>query len=219
MLTPLRPETYDNLVLNAGIFLIGVDPSTMSDIEALETAMLAALDDDTKCLGATRGGGTFAVARESREVEADGARYRFVGSTIIDSQDASLATTLIELTPGNIQRVLGSATVTKAGERTAIVPRTSIQKTDYIPLLVWIGDTNSQGYLAIALKNAINTADVNFTISDKNEVTAAVEFHAAQGSVNDFDTPPYAIYRFDPAPSDGTQSSTPSVALRAPAGK
>lgn len=204
MLTPLRPGTFNEIQLDAGAFFIGIDPSTYKSVAAMKSALESAIGDDTKCLGASRGGGSFQVTRETREVEADGKRYSFVGSTIVDSQDAFLSTTLIEITPGNIKRALSTADstvatdTTSSDKTTSITPRTSIKDSDYIETLCWVGETR-QGYLAIVLQNAINKADFNMTINDKGEAELAVEFHATMGGVNDFDTPPYRIYRLDKA--------------------
>ena len=44
MMTGLRPATFENLQLNAGVFLEGFDPSTYADAGALEDAVLDALD-------------------------------------------------------------------------------------------------------------------------------------------------------------------------------
>ena len=43
MMTGLRTATFENLQLNAGVFLEGFDPSTYADAGALEDAVLDAL--------------------------------------------------------------------------------------------------------------------------------------------------------------------------------
>lgn len=201
MLTPLKASSFNQVQMDAGIFLVGIDPSAWTTVADALAAIKAAIGDDKKCLGATRGGGSFQVTRETREIEADGKRYSFVGSTIVDSQDAYISTTLIEITPGNLTRALTSADAATTGSSdklTTITPRTSILDGDYIDMLCWVGETRS-GLLAIVLENAINKADFNMTINDKGEAELAVEFHATMGDVNDFDTPPYRIYRLDKA--------------------
>lgn len=204
MISPIRADGFDEVQLNAGAFFIGLDFSSYKSLSAAKAAIAAALDDPTKCLGMTRGGGSFQVTKETREIEADGKRYSFVGSTLVDSQDAYLSTTLIEMTPDNLKRALTAATVSSATDSTSsdktttITPRTAIQDADYIDKLVWVGDTR-KGLLAIELQNAINKADVNMTINDKGEAELAVEFHATMGSVTDYDTPPYRLYRLDAA--------------------
>ena len=196
--TPLRKETYEHLQLNAGITLVNFDYENIADAAALKTAIAAAKTSGTGILGATRGGGTFTITREIRQVEADGVRYRFKGSEIVDSADAYLSETLIEVTPEHIKHVLGNADVTTSNSKTTIALRTAIEDEDYLENIVWIGDT-SKGFVLICLYNALNTADFTLTFADKNEGTINCEFHAHQGDVEDYDEAPCEIVFFDAA--------------------
>lgn len=201
MMTPVTSGSFENLQLDAGAFFIGLDLSEITTATALRTAALAAISDPTKCLGATRGGGEFAVESEDREREVDGVRYRFVGSTARDSIDPHISTTLLEVYPGNIKRVLGTADVvepTASGDKhTKITMHTRINAEDYIPVLTWIGDLADGRLVAITLFNALNTAGMNLTFTDKGEGTMPVEFHAHQSDVEDYDTAPFQIDFFD----------------------
>lgn len=196
MLTALNAAALTHIQTNAGVFLIGIDPADYTTVALFKAAITAAIGDDTKCLGATRGGGTFTITRETREVEADGKRFAFVGSTLVDNVDAYIKTTLIELTKGNLKRALGAADNATSGKVTTVTPRTEYASGDYIEKLCWVGDT-ADGLMAILLKNAINKADFELKISDKGEGEMSVEFHACQGDVNDYTTPPFAIYKIE----------------------
>jgi hypothetical protein len=205
--TPLRKETYEKLQLNAGITLVDFDYSSISDAEALKAAIQAAKSSGTKLLGATRGGGTFTITREIRQVEADGVRFRFKGSEIVDSADAFLSETLIEVTPEHIKSVLGNADIATSGHKTTISLRTAIEDEDYLENIVWIGDT-SKGFVAICLYNALNTADFTLTFADKSEGTINCEFHAHQGDVDDFDDVPCEIVFFESGETSSGGSTT-----------
>lgn len=197
MITGLRPETFKNLQLNAGAFLIGFDYSSITDADALETAVLEAMEEGTGILGATRGGGTFTCTPEVRNIEADGKRYEFVGSTVFDSWTVTMTGTLLEVNAENFARVLSAADVTTNGQKKTIKIRTDIDTTkDYIKSLVWVGDT-SEGMVLISLKNALNTTGANFTFADKGEGTLPFEFHAHQDSVTDMEYAPCEIVFFD----------------------
>lgn len=194
--TGLRSETFDNLQLNAGIVLKNFSYDSITDAAALKSAIATAKTAGTNILGATRGGGNFVVTREVREPEADGRRYSFKGGRFIDSADAKLSTTLIELTPGNLQIALGSADVTTSGSKTTIKMRTEIKDTDYLTNIVWVGNIADGSLVAIVLYNAFNTADFSLTYTDKGEGTLAVEFHAHQDDVDDYDEAPFEIIKF-----------------------
>jgi hypothetical protein len=129
-------------------------------------------------------------------VEADGQRYRFVGSEIVDSVDAFLSETLIEVTPDHLKAVLGNVDITTSGLKTVLKMRTAFEDDDYLTNVVWVGDT-SDGFVCIDMKNALNTADFTFTFADKTEGTVNVEYHAHQGDVSDYDEAPFEIVFLD----------------------
>lgn len=201
--TAVRPQTFERLLLNAGAFLKNFDLSTYTEYSALEEALFAAVKDGTKTLGATRGGGTFTASPTMRSIEADGKRYEFKGSTVIDAWDIKLTATLMEITPDNFALALGTAEKTEdksftTGKKTTIKLRTNIEDGDYIQNLVWFGNT-SKGLVAIALDNALNNTGVTLTFSDKGEGTLPVEFHAYQDTVENNEYAPCAIYFLDEA--------------------
>lgn len=196
--SPIRSETFEKLQLNAGIFLIGLDYSSITDATALKTAIATAVTAGTDILGATRGGGSFTVTREMRTPEVDGMRYPFKGSDFVDSIDAYLSTTLIEVDAANFKRILASGTSTTSGKKTTVTMRTAIDPdTDYIGHLQWVGDLADGRLVMIELDNAINTADFSLTFTDKGEGTLAAEFHARQASVTDYDNAPFRVVFFD----------------------
>lgn len=200
MTTGLRPETFRHLQLNAGACLTDFDYSSLADYAALKAALPTVLKDETKTLGATRGGGTFDCTPEVREIEADGKRYGFIGSTVFDSWTVRLTGTLMEIRASNFKRVIAAADVSGTNAKKIITVRTDILPDDYIPSLVWIGDMSDGGYILIALKNALNTTGATLTFTDKGEGTLPFEFHAHQGSVDDYDVAPVEIVIY---PKDG----------------
>ena len=201
--TPLREETFQNLQLNAGIFLKNCDYSSIANAGALKTAIAAAVAGSSGALGtligATRGGGSFTVTREIRVPEVDGRRYGFKGDSFVDSVEAQLSTTIIEMTPENLTMALAGASVSGSAPKQTITLSTAIDTDDYLTNLCWVGDLADGRYVLICLKNAINTADLTLTFTDKGEGTLPVEFHAKQAGVNDYDTAPFEIVYFSAA--------------------
>lgn len=199
MITGLRPETFQNLQLNAGVFLVDFDASAFTDAAALEEGVLAALEEGSKILGATIGGGTFAAEPSMRTIEADGMRYPIIGSTVNDMWTVKLSTTLKEVTPDNFKRALVSCDMdTSKPNVTVLTVRTDIKDTDYIPKLSWIGDT-SKGFVMIELDNALNLAGASFTFTDKGEGTLPVEFQGHLSDLTKMEYAPFRIYFFDEA--------------------
>lgn len=196
----IRSDGFKNLQLNAGIFLINFNYSAITSAAALKTAVQNKISNGTPGvdhLGMTRGGGTFTITREVRTPEVDGRRYAFKGDKFVDSMDGYLSTTLLEVTPEIINKVMSTADVVTSGGKTTISFHTAIDiQTDYIEHLCWVGDIADGRFVLIELDNAFNTADFTATFADKNEMTLPVEFHAHQGEVLDYDTAPCRIVYF-----------------------
>jgi hypothetical protein len=204
--TPLRAATFQNLQLNAGIFIANADYSSIANATALKTAIenlvagtSSALGTGAKLLGATRGGGSFTVTRELRQPDVDGRRYGFKGDTFVDSVDAQLSTTLVEITLDAFKTAFSAYTATGSSPKQTLKLNTAIATTDYLTNVCWIGDLSDGKLVLICLKNTINEADISLTFSDKGEGTIPVEFHAKQAGVNDYDTAPFEIVYFTPA--------------------
>lgn len=198
--SPIRADAFKNLQLNAGIFLVDLDYSSITDAAALKTAITSAITDGTKILGVTRGGGNFTVTRESRTPEVDGLRYAFKGADFVDSADAYLSGTLLEVNPTNFKRLLGTGETTTTGKKTTVTMHTAIDpETDYIDSLCWVGDISDGRLVLIELDNAFNTADFSLAFTDKGEGTMPFEFHARQDDVLDYDYAPFRVVFFDKA--------------------
>jgi len=184
--SPIRAEAFQNLQLNAGIFLVDFDYSSATDAASLKTAISSAITAGTNILGVTRGGGSFTVTRDARTPDVDGMRYPFVGSDFVDSADAYLSGTLLEVTPENFKRLLATGDTVTSGKKT-------------IDSLCWVGDLSDGRLVLIELDNAFNTADFSMTFTDKNEGTMTFEFHARQDDVLDYDNAPFRVVFFDKA--------------------
>ena len=201
----LREETFNNLQLNVGIFIKNFDYSNIANAGALLTAIASELTSGTNLLGATRGGGTFNVNREMRTPQVDGMRYRFKKGDFVDSVDPYLTTTLVETTPENFAAALGGE-ITTSGLKTIVKMQTALTDNAYLDNLCWVGDLSDGRLVLICLANAINTANLTFTFQDKNEGSLAVEFHASQAGVSDYDYAPCEIVFFDTTGSLGTMT-------------
>lgn len=202
----LRSATFDNLQLNCGIFLknfVYTGTGAPTDAASLGT-LIAGIKAGTTTgkgdiIGATRGGGTFNITRDIRTPEIDGLRYKFKKGDFIDSVDAYISTTLVEITPDNLCAVLGVSTPAAVGKITTVTLPTALTDNSYLTNICWVGDISDGRFVLICLKNAINTADFSLTFSDKSEGTIAVEFHATQDAVDDYDYAPFEVLFFDKA--------------------
>ena len=138
--TPLRAETYKSLQLNAGVVIVNTDISSYADAESLKTALAEIIADGSALLGATRGGGTFTITRDTRQVDADGVRTRFVGSTIVDGGDAYISTTLIEMTRPETVRTLNETKDDRALGDGRVVASLMGEEDEASPLIFEYGE-------------------------------------------------------------------------------
>lgn len=200
MTTGLRASTFENLQLNAGMFLANFDYSTATDAATLGALLKTEREkaSGSALIGATRGGGTFVCTPNTRSIEADGKREEWKGSSVNDGWTIKLTTTLLEINATNLKRSFGTADVTDTEKKHTIKIRTDIKDADYINSLVWVGDT-SKGYVLIAIKNALNTAGATLTWTDKGEGTIPVEFTAHQDGLETDGYAPCEVIFFDPA--------------------
>lgn len=200
MVTGLRPETFENLQLNAGVFLKNFSYEGVDSAAALETKILEALEaGGDKILGATIGGGSFQMTPSIRQIEADGMRYPIKGSTVNDMWTVKLTGTMKECRPENFKDALICADLETDEEKPnikRIKVRTDIKPDDYIPSLCWVGDT-SKGFVLIDIKNALNLTGANFTFTDKGEGSLPFEFQAHAADLASMKYAPVEIIFFD----------------------
>lgn len=201
MITGLRPKTFESLQLNAGAFLKNFEWSSATDAATLKELIASALAAGTGVMGATRGGGTFVCTPDMRSVEADGKRSEFVGSTVNDGWTVKMTGTLLEITPENFRDALISADIETKGNISTVTVRTSVDESDYIPTLCWVGDT-SRGFVLIEIDNALNLTGASFTFTDKGEGTLPFEFQAHQASLENQDNAPCRIVFFSAAATE-----------------
>lgn len=211
----LTPESFKNMQLDAGAFFIGVDTSAIKINPETKKVAMAAPEfaeilqkavEDGKSLGATTGGGSFQAVPEVRQIEADGMRSPIIGSTVFDSWEVKLATTLKEVTEANMKYAL--ATAEKDSETGALIINNNLLPEHYIPTMGWAGRILDGRLLYIEIQNALNIVGMNLTFTDKGEGTIGVEYRAHQADLTKMQYAPVKIYFFDRAAnSQGNEES------------
>ncbi len=184
MITPIRLDTFKKLGFNAGILLKNFDYAAATDAPSLAALIASAITDGTGLMGATKGGLTVQSALETWTPELDGMRTPFRGSRQTSSWDIKITGTLVELTGENFKDIFGAADMVTEGKISTVTVRDSIQDSDYIDKLVWIGDKGSDGLCLAEISNALNTTGLNMTLTDKDVATLPFEFTAHSDNPN-----------------------------------
>jgi len=186
-----------NMQLGAGAFFEGIDSSTITQGTTAEefAKILESARQDGKSLGATTGGGTFVATPTVRQIEADGMTYPVIGSTVFDSWEIRLTTTLKEVTWENMKRAL--ATAEEDAETGAIKISSNLMPKHYIPTLGWAGRLGDGRLMYIELQNALNTVGMALSMNNNGEGEVDVEFSGHQSDMTQMQYAPCRIWYFD----------------------
>lgn len=126
-------------------------------------------------IGLTRGGSSFTVEREIRNIEADGDRGQVEGRIVIDTENAKLTVNALELFNAEDMSKYYPGIVNSDGTVTSTL---KIAAGDYNDVK-WEGKTKDGTQITIVVKNAINIENLEWTLEDKNEVVPALGFTAS----------------------------------------
>lgn len=189
VLNGFTPQTAQNLQLDAGIFVRGLnDPSKFT----------GTITTPAKTIGATSGGGTFTAIPTFRNIfeDLDGARGVYKGGQVIDSWEIKMTTTIKEMTAENLKLALAAADTTPAsdGKFDTTKARLEIEDKDYLDNFCFIGTINGQDTpIIIEMKNVLNMSGLNLTVADKATGTVSLELQAHFDLENP-DEVPFTIY-------------------------
>ncbi len=198
-LSGLRPDTVKNLVLDAGVLYVNANIADMlSATTGAGIAFSEAIRDTNtwtdpngntvapRKLGATRGGTTFAINKEERQVEVDGRRTNIKGLQRVDMISPSIRTSLLEMADIDTLRLaLGTSILTSYQNFDSVRPALYPNDEDYfgnITLFATIAQRvapNGQPLpIAIVMENCRANTIQDVSISDKNEAVMEIELTA-----------------------------------------
>lgn len=183
MLTGLRPETMQHLLLGEGVFLVNFDGSAASSKEELADMLAQQLESGDGVLGATVGTGTFRCLPSIRHLEEEGARIPTVENTVNDGWRVRMTGTLREISPENLLRIIMNAQ--QSGQGTGVLVRipTALRPEHFLFQLCWVGQMGG-GLMLIELTQVINTAGAVLSFVPRGEGTLPFVFEA-HGSIDD----------------------------------
>ena len=185
--TQVPTDTFENLVLNAGILVDQFTPSS---------GVIGNI------LGATTGGiefstnPTFTDFGEDIDNMPEGTKQL----KRLQSFDPTMSGTFLTVDTATVKSLIGAADI--ASDTTKVVPRDQLLDADFTDVW-WVGDysnknvddesTHTAGYIAIHLMNALNTAGFKITSSKDNKAQMAFEYHGHY-DISNISTPPFEIY-------------------------
>lgn len=188
--TKLPSDTFQKLVLNAGILVDEFTPAT---------GVIGNL------MGATTGGITFNSNPTYTDFgeDVDNCPNNTMELKRIDQFDPAMSGTFLTLTAAVVKDLIGAADIA-VGDNTHIVPRDHLIEDDFKEVW-WIGDysdvnddggtgsTKSAGFLAIHLMNSLNTGGFQITSAKKAKGQMAFDFHGHY-SLENIEEVPFEVY-------------------------
>jgi hypothetical protein len=181
--TGVTKETTKRIVLDAGVIYTNWnDP------------------DNRKVLGACRGGNTFTVETEFRDIPFDGVSGLVEGARRIISATATLKVNLVEINKdllevaipgakcGNSTPATDEQGVTVTGENYYEIRR-FLEKTipdfEYIPDIALVAEySGTKSPIVLGIENAMNNSSFEVATNDADEVVIALEFTGAYDPEN-----------------------------------
>lgn len=139
-------------------------------------------------IGLTRGGSSFTVEREIRNIEADGDRGQVKGRIVIDTENAKLTVNALEPFTAEDMSKYYPGIENTTGTTTSTL---QIVAGDYNDV-VWTGKTKDGKSVTITVKDAINIDNLEWTMEDKNEVVPSLGFTASYDE-SSRDTAPWSV--------------------------
>ena len=186
--TQVPTDTFENLVLNAGILVDEFTPAT---------GVIGNL------LGATTGGIEFSTNPTYTDFgeDIDNVPENTKQLKRLKSFDPAMSGTFLTVDTTALKSLIGAADI-GTSDTTKVVPRNQLLDADFEDVW-WVGDysdknvddesAHTAGYIAIHLMNALNTAGFKITSSKDNKAQMAFEYHGHY-DISNISTPPFEIY-------------------------
>lgn len=182
--TQIPATAFQNIQLNAGILVDDFTPAT---------GVVGNL------LGATSGGINFTDTVDYKDYgeDIDNCPKNMLELKKLDKHEVKMSGTFVTVTADSAKWLAAAADVDQADE-THIVPRNDVLNSDF-KTLWWIGDYSdvntgdNAGFIAIKLKNALNTGGFQIQTTDKEKGKFAFEF-TGHYSMDAQDEVPYELF-------------------------
>lgn len=182
--TQIPTTTFEQIQLNAGILCNSFVPAT-GVVDGL--------------IGATTGGINFTDTPEYTDFgeDIDNCPKNTKELKKVDSREVKMSGNFVTIDASSVKMLMAAADV-DGSDATHIIPRDTLEDADFKEIW-WVGDysdkngTQNGGYVAVKLKNALNTSGLQIQSTDKAKGQFAFEF-TGHYSIDNIDDVPYDVY-------------------------
>lgn len=137
-------------------------------------------ETDERPIGATQEGVTYTLEQDVRMVDIDGHRGPVQGARRVISETARITGGILEMTSGNLQRIIFGSDVTTENNHEVVRRQQDLPNaSDYMTNVALLGRVqgSAQDFIGI-LYNALNDGGFELETEDEGELTMAVQFTA-----------------------------------------
>ena len=138
-----------------------------------------------KQLAPTRGGGTFTVTKNIREIEHDGRKGKTKGMQVVDEINAMLSIPLLDTSMENLALAMPWATYSDGKLSAKSSNLGVIQDSAYLSNITMFAKVVGGGYKKITLYEAMTENDFSLAAAPKAEGVVTLEVHAHWDAKND----------------------------------
>jgi len=145
-------------------------------------------------LGATRGGATFTIETEYKDMPVDGAKGPVQGGRRITKVNVKMAVTLVEWSTDMIKIAMSGSSESLSVDHDEITRSLQLTDSNYLSNVALIGEVSDpdSGPAIFILKRALCTGNFEAAMSDSEEAVLKLEFEGHFSST-DLDTEPWSI--------------------------
>lgn len=182
--TKISAEAFQAMQFEAGLLLKSFNPADPQEPE----------DEDIIC--ATSGGinPTLVASYSDLGEDVDNCPNNTKELKILESWEAKLACTALDITPEVIRRSLGAADIDELNPN-AVTARMDIKQSDFEDLWL-VCDRLDGGFVAIHLLNALSTGGFSLQTTKKGKGTVALEF-TGHVSINAQNVVPMEFFSYE----------------------
>jgi len=147
-------------------------------------------DNPGICIGATRGGSTFTVEREIREITVDGAIGPTKGLRRRSRVVATIETNALELFPNNMARLIAGADSDDSDPDYTVITGGPVEAGDYLDNLALVGTIHGNDLPFVAIiSNALPESPLAIPLGPNDEAVIAAKWTGHASLASPYDEP------------------------------
>ena len=175
MLTSIRKDTFQQVILGAGILFTQLDFTHATTCGQLRDRIQTAMTTPGAVLGTTKGPGTLQIKPMYHQMSLNALRTATEGGLRVDGWTVRITGTLAEVSPHTLATLLPFTHTQQTGDIIQMTLSTQAAPASAIPHLTWVGDTG-MGLMLVDIPQAVNTLGAELKLNPQGEAVIPFSF-------------------------------------------